>query len=138
MGANMVATAAKECTTGRPAEAAARHAAAAGDATGRTWQSHDGRLESLEEEVRRLTRERDALLALRDHSEIEVHELRAQLHYALMWLGNLTNPAFLERRSGFAAAVAEAYAKVQERHRVHEQAMIARLSGGRERANAGG
>jgi hypothetical protein len=138
MGANLVATVPREGAAESPGATAAPITAAAGDGNCRTWPAHDRRLECLQEEVRRLTHERDALLELRNHTEIEVHELRAQLHYALLWLGNLTNPGFLERRSGFASAVAEAYAKVQARFRAHERAMVERLTGGRARSSAGG
>ncbi|HEU5315010.1 MAG TPA: hypothetical protein VFX49_02805 [Chloroflexota bacterium] len=92
-------------------------------------QNQHARLGRLEEEVRRLTRERDALLELRDRSETEVHELRALLQCCELWFANLTNAGFVERRGGFAAAVAEAYARVHARHRAHANAMIERLTG---------
>ena len=92
-------------------------------------QSPYAQVRRLEEEVHRLTRERDALLELRDRSEIEVHELRALLQCCELWFANLTNPSFVERRGGFAAAIAEAYARVHARNRAHFNAMIERLTG---------
>ena len=92
-------------------------------------RSLTSRLRRAEEDVQRLTRERDALLELRERSETEVHELRALLQIAELWLAKLCRPAISQRQGGLAADAAKAYAQVRARHEAHVKAMRERLSG---------